>query len=380
LIKTSTDCDRRSDRNLISVPQIVSFFINFVIRNRAIPEHERGLRHALRMVEIAKKELPLTSTISKALPGDFSKACETLWGRCSGSLDPPSVPVTGNVENDGVVVVAAEEEEDRAMKRQKLDSDEEEKIKAFEAEVKAANLKIINTGENVSAIKTVIEDNVGDDVKLAPAGSWGVANAADTWGVGGAVDAWGEVSNGWEPHDDSGWKDTSPSLFDILGPTALPITHETGVVEWSVRRIKAVIPSQAKPPPTTSGSSNEPDPRAVEAVLESRFAKMVLEPWLNWDASMKQDLSWPKILPKSRGPVITYEENVTTTSGKAHNVRTDDVAVLVPPSVADTLVVGMGLGATWVEIARTQKSKISKAKKLWYMEQLIAILPSYYST
>jgi hypothetical protein len=329
------------------------------------------------VVEIAKKELPLTSTISKALPDDFSKACEALWGRCSGGLDPPLMPVIGKPENDEVVA------EDSAMKRQKLDSPSDEKIKAFEAEVKAANLEIINAGESVSTIKTVVEDNVGDDVDMAPtgwgsAGSWGAGNTTDIWGAASTVDKWGEVSNGWEPHDDSGWNDTSPSLFDILGPTALPITHETGVVEWSVRRIKAVVPPRAQP--STSGNSNEPDPRAVEAVLESRFAKMMLEPWLNWDASMKQDLSWPKILPKSRGSVFTYEENVATTSGKAHNVRTDDIAVLVPPSVADDLVVGMGLGATWVEIVRVQKSKVSKAKKLWYMEQLMAILPSYYST
>ncbi|KAG1903937.1 uncharacterized protein F5891DRAFT_1208780 [Suillus fuscotomentosus] len=56
-----TPTSNRSERNLINAPHLLSFFLNFVLRNSILPEvsHEHDIRNALDIVELAKKELPL---------------------------------------------------------------------------------------------------------------------------------------------------------------------------------------------------------------------------------------------------------------------------------------------------------------------------------
>ena len=355
----------RSPRNLINIPHIVSFFLNFVIRNRAVPEHEQGLRRAVALVQLAKKELPFTSAIGKLLPGDFSKGCEGLWGRSSCTADMQTL----------------------------LDS--KDQVPEFKPERRAANSETIHP---VNLFNEAFEDNVGDDVNLAVnatgwGGSWNAGEAKEAGESPGNWDSnaskpWGETSDSWNLPDVSGWEDPALSLLRMLGPTALPLTHTTGVVEWSVRRVKSVTPPPSSQPRIPSAKiPGEPDPLAVEAELERRFAKAVLEPWLNWDVTQELEPSHPKILPKSRGAVVIDDK--VEGIGKAHDMLKDEITVLVPPSAVDVLCVGMGLGATWIEIARQthketraggNKKKVKKAtERYWYMEQLMSILPSYYT-
>jgi hypothetical protein len=301
-------------------------------------------------------------------------------------------PVAG-VENTEQMQGKAHDSEPEA-KRQKLDDKDDtrtasnEVMNEFEAELKAANVQVIPTGE-VDLLKDVVDDNVGSDVETGN-GGWGVAADTSVWGddVRGA-----SASN---ERDDSGWATPTFSLLSILGPTTLPLTHASGVVEWSLRRIKAVIlPSSSPPQPTTA--TGEGNPAAVEAELEKRFAKVVLEPWGMWDKTGEGEHFEPKILAKSKGAAIGFDgKAVGTGTGKVHDVKTDDIIILVLPSVASSLCIGMGLAATYVQIARQQtdggeaslkepdkKKKGGKKNKpvetLWYMEQLMMILPSYHT-
>lgn len=385
----------RSDRNLTNVPHLVGFFIDFMLRNRVLPEYERELRRAMEVVNVAKKELPLTSKIGKALPGDFSKACEECWGRVSSGF--------GSFGDDDVQE-KEESDEDRQAKRQKIThgddiqnrtaapvSEPDPVVADFEAELKAANVQVI-PANNIDLIKEIIDDNVGSDVEMSP-GGWGPEVA--TWGPETAL--WAAPASA--EVDVSGWMAPTISFESIGAPTTLPKTHTTGVVEWSLRRIKAVIPPPESQPQAPSGGEREADPQVVEGELETKFAKVVLVPWLGWDKTGEEDICQPKILSKSKGAAIGPDGQPvgvsSSTGGKAHDVRTDDVTVLVPTSIIGCLGIGMGLAATWVQIVRqgtdakgeetdpAKKKKKKKGKKAsagyWYMEQLMLIIPSYHT-
>lgn len=67
--------------------------------------HESGIRRALDIVELAKKELPLTYKIGQTLPDGFSDGCKECFGRKGGidwtfddrpKVDDPPAP--GNLD------------------------------------------------------------------------------------------------------------------------------------------------------------------------------------------------------------------------------------------------------------------------------------------
>jgi hypothetical protein len=145
----------------------------------------------------------------------------------------------------------------------------------------------------------------------------------------------------------------------------------------------------------------ESDPAVVEAELEKRLAKVVLEPWIGSDDKTGgPDFFEPKISGKSNGTAIDFDgktvvgvgNNDVEVQGNVHDVRAD-VTVLAMPSVVSSLCVGMGLAGTYVQIARRKteggakearkrkkaKSKEQSVETFWYMEQVMMILPSYHA-
>ena len=77
---------RSSERHCRDGPILLSFFINFLLRNRVLPESEKDLRKALAATELARKELPQTFVISRTLPDAFSKGCEMVFGTLTNSM------------------------------------------------------------------------------------------------------------------------------------------------------------------------------------------------------------------------------------------------------------------------------------------------------
>jgi hypothetical protein len=277
-------------------------------------------------------------------------------------------------------------------------------MEKFEEELKAANVQVVNKADDVLMADADTKANNDTDVS-----GWGGGSATGTWGEDYDSSSfnfhpWTEPAANWDPPEFN-------SLMALLGPTALPLTHTPGVVEWAVRRIK----SFTHPPPTNalpmSPVVNEVDPEAVELELQGRFAKVVFSPWIGWDQTQDEmpHLAKPRILETSRGPVIGEGEKAEaitngTSSGaaaspqqpeslKPHDPFNDDITVLVEPGVVEYLSVGMGIGATWVQLAREQdfaedstkmgKKKKGKSKKntnrYWYIDELLMVLPSYHS-
>ncbi|KAF5371187.1 hypothetical protein D9758_004216 [Tetrapyrgos nigripes] len=224
-----------------------------------------------------------------------------------------------------------------------------------------------------------------------------------------------DTSPEFSPSDLSSWCSSEPDmLMKYLGPTLFPLTHTSGVVEESVRRIKSVIPpSESKCSPS---SDSEVQAIQVEMELKRRFSKVVLSPWLGWEkpegkVSAYNDQHIPRIQKLSRGKVIVekgsmmfdglnekdvvIEEAAAEQPGnepKPHDPLKDDITILLEPSTAEKFKVGMGIGALWVRIARradlevealditTVSSKTRTLKKrYWFVDgSVFAVLTSYY--
>lgn len=417
---------RRSDRNLVIGPRITTFFINFLIRNNVLPEshHERGFKRALELAELALKELPLTAKIGQALPDDLSLGLKECFGQMSGGsflLNGVALKEWGKWESDNKKDTQDDEGE-RQTKKQKLDEEEgleaekgeekgEEKIDDFEAELKAANIEVIHTDTLPNIEKEIIGDNIGMDVDLGSGASW---DCPDKQWIAGD-DGW-DKAPGAGTSDPSGWGEPCPGqenpwdlasrpslLMKILGPTILPLTHTTGIVEQSTRRIKTIILPPAIPAKSVVGGSEGEDPESVEEELEKLFAKVVLEPWVGEETS---DIRRPIIRASSKGPVVpgSLMEDGTAVEGGApapeakgtiHNPLESDITLLIDPACADLISPRMGLLATWVQIVRqeekpksestsgTKPKKRKKGKKTpkgyWYMEELLVTFPSFYT-
>ena len=291
-------------------------------------------------------------------------------------------------------------------------------------------------------LKDAIEDNVDMEVSIdtpatimSPVTESVVAENPDGWAAA-LGDGWAdeESRNAWaqsgswgdeaqegqgttgEAATDTKWADSNPtwscdaaSLFSLLGPSAFPLTHTTGIVECSTRRVSAIHfpPNHPKGVPSqdnlrraqTGGHEGQdwvPSADGVEAELDTRFAEVILEPW----GRREGDIAAPEIWNTSRGAVIDPSnpskilgDTAGTATRKPHNPLKDSITLLVKPSFAETLelVPGLGLGAMWIEIIRqTSDAKADAADgaaevdgstpgKFWYHEDVTGIFPSFYT-
>ncbi|KAJ7125305.1 hypothetical protein C8R44DRAFT_852105 [Mycena epipterygia] len=413
-------------RNLTSTPHLLRFFVNYLLRNHVLPDKtsDRSLRSALEVISLAGVQLPLTEKISQALPDEFSMACQSCWGRkADSSLAPWS-------DSEEVDSMTGEPE----AKRVKGNPDSDDAV--FESILKEENVEMIKKEDILAPVADVAQEADGN----APAAGEEGADAQDEWDPStftpptNGDETWGAAS----PKPETDWAPPAlPSLLALLGPTTLPLTHAPGIVEWSVRRIRSIAPPllpSPPPPPATGTEEWAPDPEAVERGLEARMCRVVMAPWLEWDGPAADPaLSQPQILRSSVGALAVAvavdaaaattttpaEAPVTTTTlapaptaavamatatrgPKPHDMLKDEITLLVDPAHANKLCVGMGLGGTWVQLARLQdsldisstsadsggkpkkKKALSKAQKerrglrYWYLDELMMTLPSYW--
>ncbi|TFK43951.1 hypothetical protein BDQ12DRAFT_675846 [Crucibulum laeve] len=363
-----------AEPNLENIPRILRFFIDFLIRNRVFPESERGFKRALQVIDLASIELPMIGKIAKLWPDDFSEGSAECWGR--------------NAEGYKRIIANLDVEdshEDRQTKRQKIDEE-------TPAKVEDVVMEEVPTNDTSNSSQTQ-DEGWGSSTT----GGWGNTENSGAWGTIdlSAETGWGSPSadadiTAWAPPP-------AKSLMPLLGPTALPITHTTGIVEQSMRRVKAIIPPPANIP--KSAHASEPNADSVDAELERRFAKVVLSPWLDWEAGEIPHMAKPKILASSRGPVVDPNETTVAPAApdppaeglKSHDPLHDDITVLVDPSTLESVVSGLGFAATWTQLARVQdlepgekkKKKKGKGKKepirYWYLEECTKTIPSFWT-
>ncbi|KAG2066082.1 hypothetical protein BDR04DRAFT_1107344 [Suillus decipiens] len=408
-----------SERNLVNAPHLISFFLNFVLRNRVLPKasHERGIRSALEIVELAKKELPLTYKIGQALPDVFSDGCKECFGRKGGiewsfddqKADDPPAPVDATItvidQHGTATEIVLPDAEETALKDAIEDN--------VDMEIQVTNMRttapVVNAN-TTTPITTTPPDIWSANTTDTVAGGWGATGDAEGWGSVGS-DTWGAIGDGgtWGPADDNdewgadsaplsfapevtepSWLSPPPSLTSLLGPTSFPLTHSTGIVESSTRRIKAI-----HLPPKDKAKIKGDAAEMVEDELERRFARVVMSPW----GREESDIPMPSIRKTSRGAVIMPDGEVKGSgTGKPHNPYEDDIILVLEPAVLDTLGLGMGLGGLWVQIVREKAEEDNEAPKksngkrgkkdkgpldelsgnYWYLEELMGIFPSYF--
>ncbi|KAI0758057.1 hypothetical protein C8Q74DRAFT_1373105 [Fomes fomentarius] len=412
-------------------PILIRFFLNFLLRNRVLPEYEKMLKKAVAVTDAAAMELPHTFVISKAAPDDkFSKGCELLFGSMTDSTwwvhEPKPQPESETAE---------EGDSEREAKRQKLDNVNTE-ASILQEVAGSEDIQVV-TPDAVAMMEQEIKEHVSsaningrEDAPISvPAidseqnADWG--NGADA-PAGNDNDAasWGDPGRGDPPSADKWGGPTESPFVQYLGPTTLPLTHTTGIVERSTRRIKSInIPIPPEPSSPKQNRSQHPpslipaplaDPEGVEHELEAAFAKMTMVPWHEWDVHEHADVQKPRLLRNSRGtavsddtadaPVVLGREGYST-SAAPHNPFKDAITVYLEPSTAELMRVGMGIGATWVQLARvdpgvpveadaeTFDNMYAQRKKglvggpgtpvaptdVWYMEQVMAVYPSFHT-
>ena len=391
---------------------LLGFFLRFVLRHRVFPEIERDLKKAAAVVETARKELPHTFVVSKAIPDGFSRGCELLFGTATHT--------TWWVHGENDDLDESEDEAGPEAKRQKLD---DEAAAVLQAAAGSDKIEVI-TPDAVMSMEQDLKDLVANadvngeqEANDAPAATEGEPDKP-VWGLPAAPVDWGAPSKA----EDWGTGPTENPLTHYLGPTTLPLTHTTGIVERSTRRIKSVVLPPAAPTQKRKkskqpiGPAPAPDAAGVERELEAAFAKMTLAPWPEWDLYDKADVQKPRLLPSSRGAAVSDDaEGAEVTSGpagyslgpdeKPHDPFKDEITVLVEPSVVDKLWVGMGIDATWVQLARMDpdvpvevdpetfnNAYLQRKKKqlggpgvpvaptkIWYMEQVSVVHPSFHT-
>ena len=303
------------------------------------PDLEREYLRALEITKQGLVQLPNSAAFMKAVPDKLAAGCTGCWGR-------------------------------KAMTYKFIDirpDDSVEPVAATESKTQSTTEKS-NTPPG--------EDN----------GGWG-GGGNSTWGDAD-VDADADNMNAWSSDQlvelawDSGVK--RQPMLGLFGPTAFPLTHTTGVVERSMRRIKSIQPPNNNTPKAQVRPG--PDPAAVEFDLDRHFSKIILEPMLDWDNDEAPVYSSPSIITESsRGPVVGYDVPATATkwSGvKPHDPKNDDIIVLIEKHVAELLREGMGVAGAWVQIVRENpqvKNKKGKVyKTYWYLEEVALVTTSFW--
>ncbi|THV03347.1 hypothetical protein K435DRAFT_835920 [Dendrothele bispora CBS 962.96] len=428
-----------SQVNLTAIPRLWRFYIEYLLRSRALsePEYEEGFRNALKYIELAAEELPKTSEIAKAIPDGLCNAfreCFEIKRREHQLMTEELAQAgTSNAPMQFQIEVA-----DDAIETPEVMEE------VFNESLEAGNIQIVNSDLGAdttqSATITEVTDDDPDGVMDATSGnasysqpatgtqngdgpstnqdgwgsSWGDGvngTGSTSWGNG-----WGDSENGntnnqadnWGAPSNLDWAMPEPdSLIKFLGPTLFPLTHTSGVMEWSVRRIKSVIapppPSQVRMCPVLA-EGEEPDGEAVEVELEQRFSKVVLEPWIGWECPEEEPTQhMPCIQPLSRGKVVVKEgivfegrraddavtledvENGRVGTGglKPHDALEDNITVFLEKSTADKLKIGMGLGGQYIQLARVSDLEDTKSKspstRYWFIERTTATLTSYHT-
>jgi hypothetical protein len=334
---------------LVSTPHLLRFFLKYLLRNQVLPDtFEPSLTNALAVIDLASKELPLTSQISKAIPDMFAKGCQGCWG-----AQRESSSVVSHTDKADSITSGPDTQTNKPTG---LFDDA-----TFESILKADNLELIK------------EDPIPTAPNTDPSASWD--------GV--------PVESDWASF-------TLPSLLSILGPTVLPLTHAPGVVESSVRRITVITaPTPALGSHRDSRRDWIADPEAVEQDLAQRMYRITMEPWLRENSADADKHFVPRILKSSRGGGIGSSGMTLSEMGdgvskvKPHDIFRDAITVLVDSAVGQILCVGMGLEGTWIQLARLENNtevgdggavtEMQPDTRYWYLDALLTVLPSYWA-
>ncbi|ESK94087.1 hypothetical protein Moror_12832 [Moniliophthora roreri MCA 2997] len=377
-----------ADRNLFIIPKLLQFFINYLIRNQVLPgkSESAALTKALNIVDIALVELPLTSMLARKLPDDFNGALKEVF--------------------------KVKKEADLWSTSPSAGEDDTNKTQLLDELVQEGKLEIF--GDQPVANGASSADTNGTGESGWASGGWGDSDSnSNTWGSGDTTNPWNTNNGSSTPDLSLEWHiPDPPTLFPFLGPTTLPMTHQTGIVEWSVKKVMKVTPPVAPGGPIRKSKALSEgdiygDAEAIESELVRKLARVELVSWLGWeDDTMDPEGVVPRIIERSTGAVVIQDKVVFEGDAKArvgvdatsvynpssglaaYQPVSDTITILVEPHVVEHLRIGMGLGGTWVQLLRrgdlvedgvpVLKKKAKSGDRFWYMDDMMVTLTSYH--
>ena len=393
---------------------MIQFFLEFVLRNEVFSEYTTEFKKALEACKLARIELPHTDVMGKALPGKFNDGCVALFG-----------DLANKHVNTGFDFGIATQE-DRDSKRRKLDGEDEKDLQQFKETAKEANLQFIDgASDNVDHDVEMVKDAVADNVDINGADAMPVSPGGDaTHADGGVTSSWGNIdtTNGWatDPDQDTtGWApviestgpwgsnvhgwfgDIKKGVFEVMGPTVFPLTHTTGIVEDSVRRIAKITPPSKSYRSSSSSKKSKRTPHPAEAVegeFPRRLAQVVMAPYKRNGNHVNSDIVTPSILSDSRGATTAEPSSPAIDKPgvpKPHDPLQDEITVLFDEETAEKLKEGMGIRGTWVQLVRidtsnTEPEPVGMEKKggpgwngqptkYWFLGKALANLVSFHT-
>ena len=439
----------RTPSFLTYLPLLLSFFLSFLIRTRALPECERQLKQAVEIAREAATELPCTGRLCRILPDAMGKGAKGCWG------------------------TKWEDKWDFGLSKSAEAVPEEEALKMFEDEVKKANLQMLSKetifGPEPLASNIVSEqsddehidiqimsptspepttppafinqlvNNIPETAKNSGAHTWEKPNwalAPDTPALPDSPpplppaqsfplvvgSPYNLKANKAQTSDDESedleedprsW--ASPTgrpptrsqklaekaawfppavqpLMKILGMTMLPLRYESGIAERSLRKVTSMLG------PGEGGGKW----RGVEEELVKRLVRVVLGPWPYWDdGGVALEFKTPMLV----GGDMLSSSKAKEGKSAGHEPLKDDITILVEPNVANSLIVGMGVAGTWVQLIPLRSDNFEsghsdrgrggggrgrgggatvgatgrKEQRFWYVEELSMAIPSFWT-
>ena len=411
---------------------LIDFFLKFLQRNRVFPDIDRQLRKAIAVAEQAIKELPHGIAMNKVIPDDFGRGCQQLYGSMNGY----------NVWEADSSSEEDEQDEAHASKKQKT-----EDVPPDTAASGSGGPEPVVLDPATAAEADVLKAALGGDLEvITPEAAKGMEKELENLGPSAHENDWGQVPTNTDVDPGLSWGNAPPSswgageddpflqsstaadwdcgpetnlMHKFLGPTTLALTHTTGVIERSTRRIKNVVvppaPSTQPHPPQKKKKAGKgvleaappPSPEGVERELDARLAKLTMAPWPTYAAHANADVQKPRVLPDSRGAAVLDDcegAEVAPGPGAPHNPFKDDIVVYVAPEIAEKMWVGMSIEGVWVQLARVDpdvpievteeqfknlwgnKKKAEGGPgipvaptKMWYVEEVRMVLPSFHT-
>ncbi|KAF9555369.1 hypothetical protein CPC08DRAFT_726467 [Agrocybe pediades] len=125
-----------SPLHLTSLPRLVCFYLEFLVRAKVLPESERDLRKAIEIAKKAVYELPKIGWVCKTLPEVVGVGAKAIWGT-------RWVSQQWSFDYDAVLREIKEKEElEKTLLGEEPEPDSDG-LKEFEEELKAADVEIL---------------------------------------------------------------------------------------------------------------------------------------------------------------------------------------------------------------------------------------------
>ncbi|KAL5487575.1 hypothetical protein ACEPAI_5683 [Sanghuangporus weigelae] len=356
---------------LRDAPRIYEFFLEFLLRTRALFEEEPRLKRALEVARKAREELPLTMQIGHSMPDELARCMMAIYGNKTRGFSWGNESDVAAAE--GCVKAEVEESGGRIVSDFALGPSNDPRKNDAVTEVEAA--KFPNPEEATGGWSSIGVDAGNWGTSASSSGKFEInANEDDPWAqTTKPFDAWGEPDIHF--------------LMALLGPTTLPLTHAVGYVEESTRYIASVILPE----------TNEDQEKAISTPTNifRSFARVVLNPYPSFPA--------PSVSRASIRPPEVIEDpwsGISATSSAKPNIprhdpEKDPITMLVQPELGKLLASGknMGLGGTFVQIAPDYSRTVSiqpddghaggiqitEESIFWYAEKILRVLPSFWT-